>query len=271
MDILHPAVYLSAAIPIGISYLSTYLQKLRWEKQLASPAADLNLSAAQELVDGYCGITCLTELLFSDITVLVALILSIGFGISILLRRAKAADADQNGSIRVFWHVVGSCFLLLALLVFLTLLFFPTKGIRPLTTDLYLLRHASTARFTGVILAQCAIVSVWVALHAMLISAAAPYFHKPMLAVGAPIILFFLMHLLIGGVGYMIPSGRAVFAALLPDSPLLALYTVFGSGGRLIFLLPQLLAFPCVCVVSCMLLQRFRKAKKSYFTSRLRG
>ncbi|MBY6037165.1 hypothetical protein KUV80_10890 [Fictibacillus nanhaiensis] len=72
------------SIIVGASYYSTYLQKKEWVDVMHSGAKDVNVEKVSAIISGYTGSYYFESFLFSsDYNSLAALILLIGFGISL--------------------------------------------------------------------------------------------------------------------------------------------------------------------------------------------
>ncbi|WP_226536228.1 hypothetical protein [Fictibacillus halophilus] len=85
------------SIIIGASYYATYLEKIEWIDVLHSGAKDVNLNKVSEIISGYTGSLYFENFLFSsDYSALAALILLIGFGISIGSNTFKSIQSNYG-------------------------------------------------------------------------------------------------------------------------------------------------------------------------------
>ncbi|RZT21387.1 hypothetical protein [Fictibacillus sp. BK138] len=84
-------------IIIGASYYATYLEKKEWVVVLQSGAEDVNVTKVSEIISGYTGSLYFESFLFSsDYNALAALILLIGFGISIGSTTFKSVQSNYG-------------------------------------------------------------------------------------------------------------------------------------------------------------------------------
>jgi len=262
----HIALTICAMLPVLVSYFNTWQREQEWIRQLQQPAADLNIAAAQELVNGYCGLSYITDFLFFDAVVVFVLLMAISIGWIMTMR---------SGSMRSRKHFI--CELLhtavftggfLMMLTLATVMIVPSGGIRPVTTKLYLLRQASGFNFALIIGTQILLVTAVVTLLVALAWTGMRFFRRRVVAIMLPIGLVLLMQLVVSVVGWLIPMLRFAVEPLLLSSSLLALYTRFAASGMSISeTLLHVLCLPCLCALLCFLLYQFSRQETSHSKS----